>query len=268
MKFTDVGKRQNAVFVPVDLIVPDPDQPRKNFDEFEIEQLGVSLLLGQIHPLLVRSIDGGKYMIISGERRWRAAKLKNIPALSCMLFVPTTGLSPEKQHAEITFLALAANRGLPLTDDEITTTIKTLVERDCRSIQEVSEKTGYSDAWIQSALAVSKAPVEVRRAVESKQMSRTAAVAVAKSSEEVQKKIIESTSTGKKVKVKDVQIEKTGHAAMIPARHVQKMINAASKNCVLLITEEVYTKTELDVWEKIVWALKKALKQEDIEQIE
>lgn len=44
MKFTDVGKRQNAVFVPVDLIVPDPDQPRKNFDEFEIEQLGVSLL--------------------------------------------------------------------------------------------------------------------------------------------------------------------------------------------------------------------------------
>lgn len=83
-----------AMAIPVDQIVPDPDQPRRNWDEREAQQrlgeLAASIReFGILQPILVRDAgtltDGRqRYMIIAGERRWRAARsvsLESIPAL-------------------------------------------------------------------------------------------------------------------------------------------------------------------------------------------
>jgi ParB family transcriptional regulator, chromosome partitioning protein len=71
--------------LPVDLIVPNPRQPRRDFDEAALEALAGSLRdRGVLQPVLVRPVAGGTYELVAGERRWRAAQLaglETIPAI-------------------------------------------------------------------------------------------------------------------------------------------------------------------------------------------
>ena len=71
--------------VPVELVAPNPNQPRRTFDEAGLEALAGSLReRGVLQPVLVRPVAGGTYELVAGERRWRAAKLaglETIPAL-------------------------------------------------------------------------------------------------------------------------------------------------------------------------------------------
>jgi len=71
--------------VPVELIVPNPRQPRRSFDEDSLLALSSSLReRGVLQPVLIRPVAGGTYELVAGERRWRAAQLaglETIPAL-------------------------------------------------------------------------------------------------------------------------------------------------------------------------------------------
>jgi ParB family chromosome partitioning protein len=71
--------------LPVELIVPNPRQPRTRFDEESLQALAASLAeRGVLQPVLVRPLHGGRYELVAGERRWRAARLaqmQTIPAL-------------------------------------------------------------------------------------------------------------------------------------------------------------------------------------------
>jgi ParB family chromosome partitioning protein len=71
--------------IPVDLIAPNPRQPRRDFDEGALVQLADSLReRGVLQPVLLRPVPGGTYELIAGERRWRAAQLADfdtVPAL-------------------------------------------------------------------------------------------------------------------------------------------------------------------------------------------
>lgn len=78
----DAGK---AVTLPIDEIVPNKDQPRKQFDEAALSELSASIAQhGVLQPLLVRPIAGGGYQIVAGERRYRASRmagLTEVPAV-------------------------------------------------------------------------------------------------------------------------------------------------------------------------------------------
>ncbi len=78
-------ERKNAEDMPLTDIYPNPDQPRKNFDEQALKELADSIKKhGVIMPIVVNKDDRGKYMIIAGERRYRATKmagLKSIPVI-------------------------------------------------------------------------------------------------------------------------------------------------------------------------------------------
>src|SRR3954447_3788677 len=71
--------------VPLDLIVPNPRQPRQRFDEATLAGLAESVgRRGVLQPVLVRPLPGGTYELVAGERRWRAAQLaglETVPAL-------------------------------------------------------------------------------------------------------------------------------------------------------------------------------------------
>jgi ParB family chromosome partitioning protein len=77
--------RTTLVDVPIASIEPNPNQPRTVFDEETLAGLAASIAeLGVLQPVLVRSLDEGRYQLIAGERRWRAAKragLQTIPAI-------------------------------------------------------------------------------------------------------------------------------------------------------------------------------------------
>ena len=65
--------------LPIYKVEPNPDQPRSDFDEEELQALADSIEEhGIIQPLTVRQLDSGYYQIIAGERRWRAARLANL----------------------------------------------------------------------------------------------------------------------------------------------------------------------------------------------
>jgi ParB family transcriptional regulator, chromosome partitioning protein len=82
-----VTKSRNAVDVPTDRIAPDPDQPREDFEPESLERLAESLKTrGQLQPIRVRwSEEAARYIIIMGERRWRAAMLAGISTMSCVI---------------------------------------------------------------------------------------------------------------------------------------------------------------------------------------
>jgi len=65
--------------LPIYKIEPNPDQPRQDFDEEELQALSDSISVhGVIQPLTVREMPSGYYQIIAGERRWRAARMANL----------------------------------------------------------------------------------------------------------------------------------------------------------------------------------------------
>jgi ParB family transcriptional regulator, chromosome partitioning protein len=82
----DEAERESELrHVPLDLIEPNPRQPRGDFDEAALMALSESLReRGVLQPVLVRPVPGGTYQLIAGERRWRAARLagfETVPAL-------------------------------------------------------------------------------------------------------------------------------------------------------------------------------------------
>lgn len=71
--------------LPIHKIEPNPDQPRRDFDEEELQSLADSIAIhGVVQPLTVRQLPSGYYQIIAGERRWRASRLaglQEVPAV-------------------------------------------------------------------------------------------------------------------------------------------------------------------------------------------
>jgi ParB family chromosome partitioning protein len=82
-----VSRSKHAVEIPTDRIQADPDQPREEFDEESLGRLAESLRArGQLQPIRVRWDEGrGAYVIVMGERRWRAAVKAGLATLSCVV---------------------------------------------------------------------------------------------------------------------------------------------------------------------------------------
>ena len=72
--------------LPIYKVEPNPDQPRQDFDESELQALSESISVhGVIQPLTVRELDSGYYQIIAGERRWRAARLAGLTEIPAVV---------------------------------------------------------------------------------------------------------------------------------------------------------------------------------------
>ncbi|MGI8413421.1 MAG: ParB/RepB/Spo0J family partition protein [Solirubrobacteraceae bacterium] len=72
--------------LPVELIAPNPHQPRRAFEEESLLALAESIRLrGVLQPVLVRPMVGGRYELIAGERRWRAARLAELEAIPAVV---------------------------------------------------------------------------------------------------------------------------------------------------------------------------------------
>jgi ParB family chromosome partitioning protein len=80
------GSEDELRALPVDLISPNPKQPRRRFDEDTLAALADSLLeRGVLQPVLVRPKAGGTYELVAGERRWRAARIAGLEAIPALV---------------------------------------------------------------------------------------------------------------------------------------------------------------------------------------
>lgn len=142
--------------IDVDLIVPNPGQPRRIFNEESIEELASSIReLGIIQPLSLRSADDGIYQIIAGERRWRAARmagLKSVPA-----YVRTAS------DSEVTEMALIENiQREDLNAIEVALAFRKLIDTYNLTQERLSERLGKKRATIANHLRLLKLPAEIQ----------------------------------------------------------------------------------------------------------
>lgn len=142
--------------INVDLITPNPDQPRSKFDEETLAELAASIReLGVIQPLSLRLADDGTYQIIAGERRWRAAKLAGLQSVPA--YVRTAS------DSEVTEMALIENiQREDLNAIEIALAFKKLIDTYQLTQERLSERLGKKRATIANHLRLLKLPAEIQ----------------------------------------------------------------------------------------------------------
>ena len=142
--------------IEIDLISPNPEQPRRTFDEETLAELAASIReLGVIQPLSLRDAGDGTYQIIAGERRWRAAKLAGLSTLPA--YVRTAS------DSEVTEMALIENiQREDLNAIEVALAFRKLIDTYDLTQERLSERLGKKRATIANHLRLLKLPAEIQ----------------------------------------------------------------------------------------------------------
>ena len=158
--------------LPLQKVEPNPNQPRKSFDEEELQALAESIAEhGILQPLAVRTLDGGFYQIIAGERRWRAARMAGLEE------VPVVVL--EADDRTVMELALIENlQRQDLNPMEEAEGYRVLMEEYGLTQEQAAARVGKSRPAVTNALRLLALPEEVREMVEAGTLSAGHARAV------------------------------------------------------------------------------------------
>jgi ParB family chromosome partitioning protein len=140
----------------IETIKPNPHQPRRHFDDAEIESLAASIReKGILQPILVRpSMFAGEYQIVAGERRWRAAQRTGVRTLPAIV----RSLSDQ----EVLEIAIVENvQRADLTPIEEAEGYKALIDRFGRTQAEVADTVGKSRVHVTNAIRLLQLPAAV-----------------------------------------------------------------------------------------------------------
>jgi ParB family chromosome partitioning protein len=146
--------------VAVDLIAPNPNQPRKHFDEDGLQALAESLReRGVLQPVLVRPVPGGTYELVAGERRWRAAKLAGLERVPALV--------QERDDAASLEVAIIENMAREdLNPIEEARAVAALVEELGLTREDVGRRVGRSRVAVSNLLRLLDLPEEAIELIE------------------------------------------------------------------------------------------------------
>ena len=148
-KTTHVGR-----MLPIDKLDANPDQPRREIGD--LTELTASIKeKGVLEPLLVKPMRTGRWTIIAGERRWRAATSAGLKEVPC--------IEMDVDDAEVAEIALIENmQRKDLTPWEEADGLRALCERFGYTHEEVAKKVGKSRSTVTEALSIAAIPEEIR----------------------------------------------------------------------------------------------------------
>ncbi len=140
-------------------IEPNPDQPRKTFDKEKLESLAASIKEhGLIQPVLVKRASNGMYVIIAGERRWRASKLAGLSEIPCII-----GDYSEKEVMELALIENLQREDLdPIEESD---GYQKLMDTFSLTQEQVAERVGKSRSAVANSLRLAGLPLEVKKMV-------------------------------------------------------------------------------------------------------
>jgi ParB family chromosome partitioning protein len=146
--------------LPVDLIRPNPNQPRRNFDEAALQALADSLeSRGVLQPVLVRPVAGGTYELVAGERRWRASQLAGLEQIPALV--------RQRDDAQALEVALIENMAREdLNPVEEARACAALVEELGLTREEVGRRVGRSRVAVSNLLRLLDLPDDVLELLE------------------------------------------------------------------------------------------------------
>jgi ParB family chromosome partitioning protein len=151
--------------LPVELIAPSPHQPRRAFDEDALVALGESIKLrGVLQPVLVRPLAGGRYELIAGERRWRAAQLAELSTVPAIV----------RHHDDATSLEVALIENMAREDlnpIEEARACAALVEELGLTREEVGLRVGRSRVAVSNLIRLLDLPDDVVARIERRELT-------------------------------------------------------------------------------------------------
>ena len=152
-------KATSSRLVPVDRIDANPDQPRQTWDEAALDDLAASIREhGVLQPVLVRPREGGRYQLVAGERRWRAAKragLQTVPAMIEEIDDDTA--------LEIAIIENLQREDLSPLDEALM--FERMTADHGYSVRKLAQKLGKDKGYIENRLRLADAPPEVQQLV-------------------------------------------------------------------------------------------------------
>ena len=148
--------------IPLSLIEPNPNQPRREFDELALKELAASIHeIGLITPVTLRQTEDGKYQIIAGERRWRASQIAGLDKITA--YIRTA------EDDNVMEMALVENiQREDLNAIEIALAYQHLSETTGMTQERISTRVGKSRASITNYLRLLKLPAQIQMALKNK----------------------------------------------------------------------------------------------------
>ncbi len=150
--------------IPLHAISPNPNQPRREFDEQALQELANSIReIGIIQPITLRQTGDNKYQIIAGERRWRASQIAGIETIPA--YIRTV------EDEGVMEMALVENiQREDLNAIEIALAYEHLAETTGMTQEKISERVGKSRAAVTNYMRLLKLPAQVQMALKNKQI--------------------------------------------------------------------------------------------------
>jgi ParB/RepB/Spo0J family partition protein len=155
-----LGRNLGVRHVPVSRIEANPDQPRMTFEQSALDELAASIKEhGILQPVLLRPFGPtGRYQLIAGERRWRAAKAAGLDSIPAMI----------EEIDDDTALEIAIIENLQredLSPLEEATMYDRMVKDHGYSIRRLAQKLGKDKGYLENRLRLADAPEEIRQLV-------------------------------------------------------------------------------------------------------
>jgi ParB family transcriptional regulator, chromosome partitioning protein len=151
--------------IDIDLIEPNHLQPRTRFDDAQLDELAQSIKEnGVVQPILARRVAGGRYQIVAGERRWRAAQragIQHIPALVREI--------PEDKMLELALIENIQRQELNAIEEAYA--YKRLIETLGLTQEAVAQRVGRDRTFITNYLRLLRLPEDIQQMVEANTIS-------------------------------------------------------------------------------------------------
>ena len=156
----DSGKQSNGIRnVPVDRIDANPNQPRLTFDEDTLLELAASITEhGVLQPILVRPGVEGRYQLIAGERRWRAAKIAGLRQIRAIIEE-----IDDDTALEIAIIENLQREDLSPLDEALM--YERMTTQHGYSLRKLAQKLGKDKGYIENRLRLADAPTEIKQLV-------------------------------------------------------------------------------------------------------
>jgi len=194
----DSKKDNGLLLIPIERIFRDENQPRKEFDKEKIDELAQSIIKnGLIQPLIVTKKDSENYILVAGERRWRASQIANLKTLPALL------LPSDLDKDEISLIENIQRENLKVTEEA--QAYQRLIEKNRYTHDQLSKIVGKSRSHITNLLRILNLHEYFSELLNRGIISMGHARAlVGKNPEELDERLLSQINTGK-ASVRDIE---------------------------------------------------------------
>ena len=211
--------------VELEKIAPNPDQPRRSFDEDALKELSASIKsIGLVQPITLRKVDDDSYEIIAGERRYRASKMAGLTSI--LAYIKTV------DDDETMEMALIENiQREDLNSIEIALAYQKLIDTLYLTQEQLSDRVGKKRATVANYLRLLKLPAEVQIGVKNKKIDMGHARALVTMNDPVAQLSLYNLILDEGLSVRNVEnvVRDFGHGKPIEELKTERKSNPSKK---------------------------------------